>query len=151
MTFLLALICLLAAPPAFSQTTVWTNAELGQPLSPNRPTVSAAQLASLAAHQFRSGSFERPWTPMGSTGSSPTGGPFSDYQNVIEARRLDGSLWSEPPWVSVAYGGWSHDGRSAYVPYTAFAVRPRGTSGHGGRSGGRPAGPGASGRPARGR
>lgn len=69
-------------------------------MSSNRPTVSAAQLASLAAHQFRvPQTFDGP--RMLTMGSSPTAGPFSDYQNVIEPRRLDGSLWSEPQWAAV--------------------------------------------------
>jgi hypothetical protein len=31
-------------------------------------------------------------------------GPFADYQNTILPRRLDGSLWSDPPWVAYALG-----------------------------------------------
>jgi hypothetical protein len=140
MKTLLVIASLLIAAPAFSQTKVYMNRDLGQPLSPNRGTVTAEQLASLAAHQFRGGSFERPWDQAASTGSSPTSGPFSDYQNTIVPRRLDGSLWTDPQWASVTYLGYPYGSRSAGGGRT-----------HRGRSGGRPptAGHGASGRPSR--
>ncbi len=87
--------CLLAASPAFSQPRVYTNADLGQPLSPTRVTVTPQQLASLAAQQFVSLSFERPWGSVVSAGSSPTAGPFGDYRQTILRKRgrlaLDGS------------------------------------------------------------
>jgi hypothetical protein len=44
--------CLFSASAAFSQPRVLTNADLGRPVSPNKGTLTAEQLASLAAHQF---------------------------------------------------------------------------------------------------
>jgi hypothetical protein len=46
------LILLLTGAPVFAQTRVYTNADLGRPLSPSRPTPTADELAALAAHQF---------------------------------------------------------------------------------------------------
>ena len=143
--------CLLAASPAFSQPRVYTNADLGQPLSPNRVTVTPEQLASLAAHQFRIPlTFDGP--RVVSSGSSPTAGPFGDYQQTILPRRLDGSLWTDPPWQSIPYYPSyypSYYGPSAHVPYVPYAAGPRGPRAHGGR---RPtAGHGAPRRPSRGR
>ena len=105
---LLLIIGLCVASPAWSQTKVYTNADLGRPLAATRPTVSPEILASLAAHQFRLPVISEGPT-VTSSGLSPTGGPFSDYQNVIPSRRLDGSLWSDPPWTSY-YPGF-------YPPY----------------------------------
>jgi hypothetical protein len=151
--------CLLAASPAFSQPRVYTNADLGQPLSPNRVTVTPEQLASLAAHQFRMPmTFDGPTAV--SSGSSPTAGPFGGYQQTILPRRLDGSLWTDPPWESISYYPSyysSYYGRSAHVPYLPYAAGPhlpsgagpRGPRGHGGR---RPtAGHGSPGHASRGR
>lgn len=36
-------------------------------------------------------------------GSSPTAGPFGEFKPFSPARRLDGSLWTDPPWRSVTY------------------------------------------------
>ena len=52
MRILPLIACLLSASPAFSQPRAFTNADLGGPVSPNKGTVTAEQLASLAAHQF---------------------------------------------------------------------------------------------------
>jgi hypothetical protein len=46
-----------------------------------------------------------PRNPVVSTGSSPTSGPFGELGALSPARRLDGSLWSDPPWQATAYGG----------------------------------------------
>ena len=103
MKILLLIVGLFFATPVWSQTKVYTNADLGQPLSPNRVTVTAEQLASLAAHQFRvPRTFDGPSAVT--SGLQPTMGPFADYQNTILPRRLDGSLWSDPPWVAYAPG-----------------------------------------------
>jgi hypothetical protein len=46
------LIALLTSAPAFGQSRIYTNADLGRPLSPSRPTPTADELSALAAHQF---------------------------------------------------------------------------------------------------
>lgn len=47
------------------------------------------------------------WPLVASTGASPTDGPFGPfvpfYQSLPD-RRLDGSLWSDPPWTAWPYG-----------------------------------------------
>lgn len=116
MTVLFLIVGLLLATPAWSQPTpVYTNADLGHPVSPSRPTVTPAQLASLAAHQYRV-----PIRPSGPSwvrsGLSPTMGPFGDYQtDAWTPRRLDGSLYSDPPWQTIAYvpGFYGHYGAYA--------------------------------------
>jgi hypothetical protein len=116
MILMLLIVGLCVATPAWSQTKVYTNADLGKPLSPTRPTVTGEQLSSLAAHQFRLPVVAAGPTVI-SSGLSPTGGPFSDYQNTIPSRRLDGSLWSDPPWTSY-YPGF-------YPPYyPSFLASP---------------------------
>lgn len=114
----LVIACLLAASPAFGQTKVYTNADLGRPLSPNRGSVTPEVLAALAAHQFRVPmTFDGP--RVVSSGLSPTSGPFGDFQNAIVPRRLDGSLWSEPQWQVSYYPGFY----TPYVPYAPYAGR----------------------------
>jgi hypothetical protein len=114
MKILTLIVGLLAALPAFSEPRVYTNADLGRPLSPNRVTVTPEQLASLAAHQFVSPWVDRQWDPVVSSGSSPTSGPFGDYRQDIQPRRLDGSLWTDPPWQSLSYYPGYYP---SYVPY----------------------------------
>ena len=147
---LLVIVGLFLSTPAWSQTKVYTNADLGHPLSPNRATVTAEQLASLAAHQFRV-----PQTFDGPTGVTSglqaTMGPFADYQNTILPRRLDGTLLSDAPWVAYTPGPF-------YAPVYYPPSVPYATTGsyggaqHGRRSHGRAAaGSRPAGRPTRGR
>jgi len=120
MKILTLIVGLLAALPAFSQPRVYTNADLGRPLSPNRVTVTPEQLASLAAHQFVAPWVDRQWDRVISSGSSPTSGPFGDYRQDIQPRRLDGSLLTDPPWQSLSYYPGYYP---PYVPYAPRAVR----------------------------
>ena len=142
---------LFVATPAWGQTKVYTNADLGHPLSSNRATVTAEQLASLAAHQFHIPvRYEGP--QVVSSGSSPTTGPFGDAQTTaMLPRRLDGSLWSDQPWVAYAPGPF-------YTPVYYPPAVPYATTGsyggmhHGRRTHGRAAaGSPPSGRSTRGR
>jgi hypothetical protein len=48
----IALVAILASAPAFAQSRVYTNADLGRPVE-RTVTVTPEQLASLTAHQFR--------------------------------------------------------------------------------------------------
>jgi hypothetical protein len=120
MKILTLIVGLLAALPAFSQSRVYTNADLGRPLSPNRVTVTPEQLASLAVHQFVAPWVDRQWDRVVSSGSSPTSGPFGDYRQDIQPRRLDGSLLTDPPWQSLSYYPGYYP---PYVPY-AYAYAP---------------------------
>jgi hypothetical protein len=40
--------------------------------------------------------------------SSPTSGPFGELSAPEPARRLDGTLWTEPPWLLRTYVGRSY-------------------------------------------
>ena len=48
----LVLVALLVAGPAYAQSRVYTNADLGKPLSPDRPTVTTEELRALVEYQF---------------------------------------------------------------------------------------------------
>jgi hypothetical protein len=101
-------VCLLLASPAFGQTPRYNNADLGQPVSSIRVTPAEAA-AILAPHQFQL----PPELPDGpqvlGLWSSPTGGPFGEFRDFSPARRLDGTLLSDPQWGATTYTpypGW---------------------------------------------
>ena len=52
MRSLLIVALVASASPAFAQSKVYTNADLGKPLTIERPQPSEDALRSLAAHQF---------------------------------------------------------------------------------------------------
>lgn len=99
-TTLIALLC--AAPALAQQSRLYTNADLGRPLGLARPApADAARL--LEPYQF----VPIPEPPNEAQivilGSDPTEGPFGPFRRFSHARRLDGSLWSDPPWQSITY------------------------------------------------
>ena len=109
---------LLVGSPAFSQTKVYTKADLGQPLSPNRPTVTAEQLASLVAHQFHAPQpLTGPEVIIIGTASEIAGttfaGPFGTFPPIPPPRRLDGTTFDMPPWSVSTYLGHPY-GRLGY-------------------------------------
>src|SRR5688572_20633050 len=119
MKSLALIVCLFAASPAFSQTRMYTKADLGQPLSPNRVTVTAEQLASLVAHQFQAPAIaDGPMVTIIGSASAISGetftGPFGAFPPIPPPRRLDGSSFDVPPWGITTYGGRSFHGRGAY-------------------------------------
>lgn len=88
--------------PVFGQSRIITNADLGKPVTQKMPPVSAETLRGLAERQFV-------WYPTyyGPTiiiASQPKNmsGPW-DWPKPMPARRLDGSLMSDPPWSVTAY------------------------------------------------
>ena len=103
---ILALIaCLLSASAAFSQPRVLTNADLGGPVSPNKGTVAAEQLASLAAHQFV--------PPDHYAGPTVSIGATSDgYMNLPHASTTRRRAASRISQVYLRVG---------YRPYTGYA------------------------------
>lgn len=121
----LALFMVLVATTAFGQTRVLTNADLGKPLDLNRPTVDPAILAALAAHQFVSYPTydgphfyiagqryvdqlpDRPYRPNNMSG------PW-DWPRSMPARRLDGTLLSQPPTVYGVPSYWPMYGNHVY-------------------------------------
>ena len=96
-------VALLVAAPAFGQSRVYTNADLGKPL-PGVSTVTPAEAAALLApHQFVYVA-PRPAEPqVVLLASSPTAGPFGELTPLSPSRRLDGSSYQDPPWESLDY------------------------------------------------
>lgn len=101
------LIGLLVAAPAVAQDgRVWTNADLGNPLSLTRRTVTPEELASLAAHQFVYVPSAREGEPgVYIMGSSPTAGPFGEFAPFGPLEPL-GGYTNAAPWGSAGYSGY---------------------------------------------
>ena len=101
----LAVACLLTTAPAFAQSPVYTNADLGKPRTWAR-TATAEQLASLVARQF----VAPPVFPAGPTvmivAGDPAHGPFGPLQ-LSPAQPLDPN-WQNTGWYGSGFvgGGW---------------------------------------------
>lgn len=105
-----------AALPAAAQSPapkVYTNADLGKVVRTR--TVTPAELRGLVARQFVYVP-ARPAVTVFSTRSDPGDGPFGKFAPPIPDRRLDGSLWTDPPWEMRAYVGYGHRGYGAPGP-----------------------------------
>jgi hypothetical protein len=76
----IGLVAMLASVPAFAQSRVYTNADLGRPLE-RTATVTPEQLASLAAHQFRLPS-PYPSGPQVVIIGNPDDGPFGPFKDL---------------------------------------------------------------------
>ena len=105
---------LLSAAPVAGQSRVYTNADLGKPLTSAARLDPAAAAAILAPHQF----VALPAAPaLGGAQvvviGSPTAGPFGEFAPFPEPRRLDGSLYTERPWHVTTHAGWQ---ASRFVP-----------------------------------
>jgi hypothetical protein len=122
MKSLAVVVCLLLASPAFSQTPRYTNADLGQSVSSVRVTPAEAA-AIMAPFQFRL----PPELPDGpqilGLWTSPTGGPYGEFREFSPARRLDGTLLSDPQW-----------GVTTYIPYSGWRGGHTGGTSRGGSS-----------------
>ena len=122
-------VLLAGAPLCAQEARVWTNADLGRPLSPTRRTVTPEELASLATHQFVYVPPSReaePWLVI--LGSSPTAGPFGEFPTFGAPRSLDGYGYAEP-WFLSTYlpRGRGGDGRSGFhnrAPWSPVAMTP---------------------------
>jgi len=96
---------LLIAVPASAQSPVYTNADLGKPRTWTR-TATAAELASLAAHQF----VAPPVFPDGPTvlviAGDPSHGPFGPLE-LTAGRPLDPN-WQDAGWYGPGFatGSW---------------------------------------------
>ena len=101
----LTVACLLLAAPAFAQSRVYTNADLGKPRTWFH-TATAQELASLAARQF----VAPPVFPDNPTvliiAGDPSHGPFGPLE-VTPAQPLDPN-WQNNAWYGSGYigGGW---------------------------------------------
>lgn len=106
MRIILFIVTLLVVSPAFGQSRVFTNADLGKPLSRSTTLRPAAAAAVLAPYQFVDAA--PPEWLLGPTvtvlNSSPTAGPFGEFREFSPGRRLDGSSFADSPWSTTAYG-----------------------------------------------
>lgn len=119
MKFLPFALFLLTALPASAQSPLYTNADLGHRLSPNRVTVTAEDLESLRQHQYHA-----PPPPLRQDGptifvidSSVTAGPFGEFAPFPPPRRLDGTSYDQLPWIYSTYVGPSYRGFVNRAPY----------------------------------
>jgi len=109
----LTVACLLLAAPAFAQSRVYTNADLGKPRTWSH-TATAQELASLAARQF----VAPPVFPDNPTvliiAGDPSHGPFGPLE-VTPAQPLDPN-WQNNAWYGSGYigGGW-YGGRQPFA------------------------------------
>lgn len=100
------IITLLAASPAFAQSRIYTNADLGRPLFPASTVTPAEAAAILAPYQFVYVAPAPRWGPTFVVlKSNPADGPFGAFHPFAPGRRLDGTPLSEPPWSMTAYIG----------------------------------------------
>lgn len=102
------IVTILVVSPAFAQSRIFTNADLGKPLSRGSVAKADQAAAVLAPYQFVDVA-PREWF-QGPTvmvlDSSPTAGPFGEFKEFSPARRLDGSFLTDPPWSVTTYLGW---------------------------------------------
>jgi hypothetical protein len=102
--------CFLVASPAFSQTQRDLPADRGLVVSTGFVKLSPAEAAAiLAPNQFQFLPALPPGPRVLGLLSSPTGGPFGEFPEFSPARRLDGTLLSDPQWgvtTWIPYGGW---------------------------------------------
>ena len=107
MRFIPFIVALLVVSPVFAQSRVFTNADLGKPLSRSTTLKPDAAASILAPYQFVDVA-PREWF-LGPTvtmlNSSPTAGPFGEFKEFGPTRRLDGSFSTDQPWSVTTYGG----------------------------------------------
>jgi hypothetical protein len=121
-----AVACLLIAVPASAQSRVYTNADLGKPRTWSR-TATAAELASLATHQF----VAPPVFPDGPTvltvAGDPSHGPFGPLE-LAPAQPLDPNWQGNTGWYGpgLASGGWFGGGGLSGGRYGRIDAGPRG-------------------------
>ena len=94
---------LLVAPPAFAQSRVYTNADLGKPLSTDRPSISAEELRGLADRQFTALPDDAAGPRVVILRGAPEDGPWDWPRDTVDQAEPEGL----PLWLA-AYGGGSH-------------------------------------------
>lgn len=129
------IITLLVASPIFGQSRIYTNADLGKPLSRTSTVTPAEAAAILAPRQFVYVPERLP--PMVTLSpSGPTTGPFGEFAPFPPPRRLDGSLWTDPPWVSAAFLPPYYYGAVVFPPFIGQPHYSLRDGGRGMRAGG---------------
>ena len=113
------LVVLLTAAPAAAQSRLYTNADLARPIRMESARLSPADAAAvLLPYRFQAPPPRAlepgPWIFV--MGSSPTAGPYGEFQPFAMPRRLDGTSYADPPWFQRTYIGRSFgDGRGSHV------------------------------------
>jgi hypothetical protein len=134
-------VALFTAWPVCAESPLYTNADLGKPLTRTH-TVAPAQLASLAARQFAYVPPVPPGPQVIILNSSPTAGPFGEFAPFEFGRSMDGLPYFNPYWGLNTYWepnvgpGWR--GRSGSPKGMGHSSRqpgqPRAPRGGGGRN-----------------
>jgi len=83
-------------------------------------TTPAEAAALMAPHQFVYVAKRVPRIHEPDLSSSPTAGPFGEFKPFSPARRLDGSLFTDPPWTLFAYTG-----KHGYTPPAGATIETR--------------------------
>jgi hypothetical protein len=117
-----------SASPLSAQSHVYTNADLGKPLTTDRPVVTAEELSALAARQFQPiPQYDGPYVVMASAdpGVQPPGRPQQAYP--YPNPYLVDTGWQDPALLAVAPFGFVR-GRPApfALRHTLPASRPFG-------------------------
>jgi len=124
---IVALVAILSSGPAFAQSRMYTNADLGRPLA-RTATASPEQLASMAARQFRLPS-SYPREPQVVIIGHPEDGPYGPFGPFREFPPT-APLFNDPYYYgpSVLYGGpfFSSGPRrmSSFIPPLPSQTRP---------------------------
>jgi hypothetical protein len=127
----LTVACVLITAPAFAQSRVYTNADLGKPRTWSH-TATAEDLASLAARQF----VAPPVFPDSPTvlliQGDPSHGPFGPLE-ITPAQPLDpnwqNNAWYGPGYIGGWYGSRLPERRDGFLK-DGVGVRPRFPSEH---------------------
>ena len=129
---LVANLAILASAPAFAQSRVYTNADLGRPLD-RTVTVTPEQLASLAVHQFRLPASYPPGPQVVVVGRADDlpFGPFMELPPI--APLSSGPYWfGAPMFYGAPFGGpFLRSGRQ-HIP-ASLPPQPRPNVGRRGR------------------
>jgi hypothetical protein len=103
-----AVVCLLLAAPAAAQTRVYTNADLGKPLTWTH-TPTPEEMASLIANQF----VPMPHIPeapaVRTINGDPSHGPFGPFELSAYTQPLD------PNWYDIGLGYWGGYGGPGFI------------------------------------
>jgi len=124
---IVALVAILSSAPAFAQSRMYTNADLGRPLA-RTATATPEQLASMAARQFRLPPSYPPEPQVVIIGH-PEDGPFGSFGPFREFPPT-APLFNDPYYYgpSVLYGGpfFSSGPRrkSSFIPPLPSQIRP---------------------------
>lgn len=102
---ILILVGLLVAPPAFAQSRVYTNADLGKRLTNDARLDPATAAAILAPYRYQAPTPKSYGGSIYVLRSSASAGPYGEFKPFDPPRRLDGTSYTDPPWMQSVYVG----------------------------------------------